>query len=80
MELNPGHPTTKSLREMWFKLLLITMRKLGTDHVVITAADIEEIPEGSAVTAQEDQEGLHLRVVDPETARRLAVEYGGLPN
>lgn len=82
MELNPNHPTTTVVREQWHKLCALLMAKLGTDHVVITAADIDRLVReggGRAIVVQELADGLHLRMVDPAEADRLARVHGGRP-
>ena len=55
------------------------MMKLRTDHAIITPADILNMQEGTAITIQELPDGIHLRLVDGETAQRLAKKEGGLP-
>lgn len=77
-ELNPNHPTLVIVHEHWHKIAAILMHKLGHEHVVITAADIERMPEGMFVTVQELDDGLHLQFVDEKTAHILARKHGGL--
>lgn len=79
-ELNPNHPVTQAVSDQWHKLVALLLRKMGTDHVVITAADLMAMRPGSAIVVQELHDGLHLRLVDSETAEQLAREHGGLPN
>ena len=79
MELNPNHPVTQTLHDHWHKIAAIAMRQLGIDHLVITSADIESLPEGMFLVAQELRDGLHVRFVAEKTAHQMAIEHGGLP-
>lgn len=79
MNLNPNHPTTRSLDGQWHKFAAMLMQKFGTDHVVLTALDVISFGGGRAITVQELDDGIHLRIVDERTADRLAREHGGLP-
>lgn len=78
-ELNPNHPTTMTMHDHWHKIAAVLMRKFGLEHVVITAADINRIPEGNFIVLQELNDGLHLKFVDEKTAIALARREGGLP-
>lgn len=75
--LNPHHPTTISLNDQWHKIAAILVSKAG-GHAVISSVDVREMT--GFIAVQELHDGLHLRVVDEETAKRLARENGGLPN
>lgn len=79
-ELNPNHPVTRAMHDQWHKVLGMAMHKLGIQHLVITAEDIQNTPQGNCMVAQELQDGLHIYFVDQSTAQRLAREHGGLPN
>ncbi len=79
MSLNPHHPVTISMEGQWHKMLAMAMRKLGHEHIVITAADLKAVIDTPCnITAQELADGIHLRLVDDETANRLAREHGGI--
>jgi hypothetical protein len=80
MELNPNHPVTQQVSDHWHKICALLMAKLGTDHVVITLADIARMEPNSAITIQELHDGLHLRIVNPEQADEIARREGGLPS
>ncbi len=81
MELNPSHPTTQALSDQWSKIAAILIRKMGTTHVIITQADIEALSNTSSnIAVREDEEGIHLRLVDNVTAEKLARGNGGLAN
>lgn len=79
MELNPHHPTTKSVHDHWYKLAALLMSKFDTAHVVISFDDIKKI-EGKSITLQELKDGIHLRLVSQEEANRLAKIHGGVSN
>lgn len=78
MNLNPNHPTSRTIDQHWHKFAAMLMQKFGADHVVLTVVDISNI-DGSAITVQELDDGIHLRIVDMATAERLSREHGGLP-
>ena len=79
MELNPHHPTTRKFSDQWHKLLAVMMHKNGVTHVVITAADVEAATAtGLNISVQELKDGIHLRLVDDETAIQLARQHGGI--
>ena len=80
MEINPNHPTTQTMHDLWHKLTAIVMHKLGVDHIVITVEDLQQMSGGKFITVQELDDGIHLRFVDEAEAMRLAKEHGGLPN
>lgn len=77
MELNPNHPTTQQLHDHWHKIVAVIMHKLGGDHVVVTVEDMQRLPSDMFVTAQELDNGLHIRFVDRKTAQKLVREHGG---
>jgi phosphoribosyl-dephospho-CoA transferase len=73
-ELNPDHPVTTELRGSWHKILFFVMKKLGADHVQITAEDIHAAtagPEQAIVTNQKDN-SIHVSIVSMEDAIALA--------
>lgn len=72
-ELNPDHPTTKKVHDLWHKLLGVALIKLEQQHIVLNAEDIERV-EGMAVIVQELDDGLHIRVVTMAEGERLAAE------
>ncbi len=76
--LNPNHPTSQAIAEHWNKIAAILVHKAG-GHVVITHSDIESLPEFVGITVGENEDGMHIRLVDEATAHRLARENGGLP-
>lgn len=78
-ELNPNHPVTTVMREQWHKVVALLMIHHGQDHVVITENDLKRLQAGTAVVVKEENDGLHLRLVDGETAQRLVGQAGGLP-
>lgn len=80
MELNPNHPVTQAMHGSWHKVLGIAMFKLGMTEIVITAEDVTSTLEGLSLVAFDLPDGLHIMLVDGETARKLASEHGGLPH
>jgi len=79
MEMNPNHPATQAMHDQWHKVCAILMAKLGEDHVVITMDDVRQLDPETSIVFQELGDGIHLRMVGPEEAERLAREHGGLP-
>lgn len=77
MELNPSHPTTQKLHEHWHEIIAFVLHKLGVNHVVVTVEDIQAMPPDMFLTAQELEDGLHIRFVDRNTASKLLREHGG---
>lgn len=79
MELNPNHPVTQNLRENWHVLVAVLIHKMGVDHVVITAEDMDAVAAKEVcLAAHEDEEGLHLRAITRDEAEALARKAGGL--
>ena len=82
--LNPNHLVTRSLEGQWHKVLALVLQKYADvlpADVVLTYADIDahlRLADGLAVVAHEKADGLHLRIVTMEEARRLARLEGGL--
>lgn len=83
VELNPHNPVTEGLRGQWHKLVALVLwkhRDVLPKDIVLTARDFDQIEAefadrgGAAVLAHEKPDGLHLRVVDMEEARRLERE------
>lgn len=82
MELNPNHPTTKTLHEHWHKVLAAVMVKLGISEVRLTEADVQRLasqPGGVNVVADGQPDGLIIRLVSDSQADTLAKKAGGLP-
>lgn len=80
MELNPNHPMTRNMHDHWHKFCALLMLKFGKPHVVITMADVMRLGDDcNAVTIQELEDGIHLRLVSMEEGERLARKEGGLP-
>jgi len=77
MELNPHHPTTKSVHDQWHVICALLMLKFNSRHVVITLADIEK-SKGENIAIQELGDGLHVRLVDDNEASRLVKMHGGV--
>lgn len=77
-ELNPHHPVTQQMRDHWSKIAAVLVHKMG-GNVTITEADFAGIPPGGLnLVVHERNDGLHLEVVDDETAMRIASNAGGM--
>lgn len=80
MEINPNHPVTNAMHDQWHKVAALLVLKYGGGHVVITASDLNHVNPNMAISVQELPDGLHLRILDEQTARRAAAAEGGLPH
>lgn len=78
MELNPNHAVTQQLHDHWHKVVAILLHRYG--DVVITLDEIAAMPLDAGVVFQELADGLHLRLVNADTAAALANKQGGRPN
>jgi hypothetical protein len=81
--LNPNHPTTRAMEHQWHAVLAIVMHKLGVTELAISDADVLSLVPGTGVAVQDGKNGdglLHVWLVSPEEAKRLALEQGGLPS
>lgn len=72
-EINPRHPATKEMHDVWHKMVAILMHKQGLKHVVLTAQDIQKTLDGgvSAVVFQERPDGIHLDLVNGDGVASL---------
>lgn len=82
-EINPNHPTLRTLHDHWHKICAALVRKFGGDdrEVVLSLSDVDALArDGDAyIVVQELHDGLHLRLVDAKTAHAAAKKEGGLP-
>lgn len=81
--LNPNHPTTRAMEGQWHAVLALVMNKLGVTELTISDADVAAMAPGAGVAVQDGRNGdglLHVWLVSPEEALRLAREQGGLPS
>lgn len=76
-ELNPDHPMSVEMRDRWHKLVALVMLKFKAKHVVITIDDLKDFPMDNYIVVNEDAEGLHLRLVDKDTAEFIALKQEG---
>jgi hypothetical protein len=83
-ELNPNHPVTNAIRELWYKMAAVMLHKYDLGEVVITSKDLDQLTQvfgGElpvvAVIAKDD--GLHLKLVTETEGKRLSLEATGLP-
>ena len=75
--IEPEPPRHAAVARPLHKIVAVIMHKLGVDHVVVTAEDMQRLPSDMFVTAQELRDGLHIRFVDRATAEQLMFEHGG---
>jgi hypothetical protein len=79
MERNPHHPTTKAMHGQWHKLLAATMLKLDHPHIILSAEDITRMAaSGMNIMVVGLKDGIHLRLVDDEAAKKMAILQGGI--
>jgi hypothetical protein len=79
-ELNPNHPVTRTVHELWHKICALLLLKFGEPHVVITLNDMMRLNDDDiAITIQEFGDGIHIRLVSMADGERLARKDGGLP-
>jgi len=81
MEINPESEPLQKLNGQWQKIVMVMMCKLRTNHVLINDEDMETLSaklEGTAMVVQEDDDGLHLTLMDYDEAMDLAKENGDL--
>lgn len=84
-EINPNHPVTSAVHDHWHKIVAILMHKFELGEVVITGSDLESLrhayPVGMpSVLLHDKADGMHIKIVTEEEARRLAAVEGGLPS
>ena len=79
-ELNPNHPVTRQMSRQWHKVCALLMVKMGVDNVVITSKEIMDMPADKMnIIIHSLPDGIHLSLVDDETAARLVDAEGGKP-
>ena len=81
-ELNPNHPVTQEMRNMWHKIAAVLLRKFGKTKVLITVEDfaaMDEFLQGGAICIHPSGDILEVFLVDAAEAQRLAREEGGMP-
>lgn len=83
MEINPDHPVTEAMHDMWHKMVGLLMHRMGMKYVIITQKDIEEwartYPD-HAIVCHSHADAIELKIVTIEDAEKMAKEHGGLPN
>jgi hypothetical protein len=80
-ELNPNHPTSQAVHNLWHQITALIMHKLEIDHIVISSADVDALDQRHvSITVQELDDGLHLALMDASEAAALARREGGLPS
>lgn len=79
MEINPNHPVTRIMHDQWHKIVALLMAKQLVYEVVITPDDIRALPADLAIAVHEQDDGIHIILLDGARADRLARREGGLP-
>jgi hypothetical protein len=85
MELNPNHKVVRMLHDQWHAIVAILVNKLGScdangaTELTITLDDIRNCPQQMAISVQEIDDVIHLKLISMEEAERLARRQGGLP-
>jgi len=81
-ELNPDHPATKAVRDLWYKIVALMMHQAGQRELIIRPESIDAFaadPASEAVAIQfKDGTGIILRLVDLKTAEEMAKREGGV--
>lgn len=81
-EINPNHPVTQEVREIWHKIAALMLHKSGKKEMTITIADLQawerDYPNG-AVVIKANNFDFRLWLVTAEEGEKLAREEGGLP-
>lgn len=83
MELNPNHPVTQEMHQLWHKIVALLMARAGTDEITITVEEIEQSLgklNNRVVVAHPDGDVLKVSIVTWEEGERLARKEGGLPH
>lgn len=81
MKMNPNHEVSKKLTEENLQVLLVALLlKHCNGNAVITPEDLSCMAGGMAVSVQELEDGLHLKVITFKEAIELAKKEGGLPS
>ncbi len=77
-EMNPDNPALTQMRNQWHQLCAFVMLHLGSDHVTLTLADIEDITEnklnGRVIGLFAHRDSLEIKLLTTEEARRLATD------
>jgi hypothetical protein len=75
VELNPDHPTTRSLHDVWHTVCLMLMKKMKANEVIITQKDFFSVePNAEVIVVQELDDGLHVKLVPVAEGIRLMEE------
>lgn len=81
-ELNPNHPVTREVHDLWHKIAALMLHKSGKKEMRITLADLQawerEYPNG-AIVIKANNLDFHLWLITQEEGADLARKEGGLP-
>jgi hypothetical protein len=78
MELNPNHPVTREVHDLWHKIAAVLLRKMGKKTLEITLDDLKGL-DGTCIVADTRGGAFKLHLVGMEEAEKLARKEGGLP-
>ena len=82
MEINPNHPVTIEMHDLWHKMVAVLMVKFGVSQVTITSEDVQRFAElwpHGAVVFHAHKDTMDLRLVDAHEATEMAKKEGGMP-
>lgn len=82
MEINPNHPVTQEVHDLWHKIAALLVHKTGKKEMTITLDDLQawerDYPDG-AIVIKANNLDFRLWLVTAVEAEQLAREEGGLP-
>lgn len=79
-EVNPNHPVTKEVRDMWYKIAAILMIKFNKTEVEILPADVAKLGDNTSAIVADTRGGKFIiRFMSMEEGEKLAREQGGFP-
>jgi hypothetical protein len=79
-EMNPNHPVTQEVRDMWYKIAALLMIKFKQTAVEITPEDVDKLGDNTHAVVADTRGGKFVvRLVGMEEAERLVREHGGEP-
>lgn len=82
MEINPNHPVTQEVHDLWHKIAALLVYKTGNKEMTITLADLKawerDYPDG-AIVIKANNLDFRLWLATAAETEKLAREEGGLP-
>lgn len=69
-----GEETVDKVADHWYKIMALSMRKLGINHVCLTASDMGQ--QGFiALCVKEDATGLHISLIEDEKLAQELMQH-----